>query len=101
MTLCDGYEPDDRNGWDTHILRMGTERLLKRAIFEMFKNRREGDMLMDAPTHKSWRELQEYAADRDYWRARVRAMKQPRIRVEGPEKMAGACQPFTISTCQC
>ena len=83
--------------WLGHILRMGTDRLLKRAIFAMFKKRQEGDMLMDAPSHKSWRELQAYAQDRDYWRARVRSMRQPRIRVEGPETIAGGCNPFTIS----
>ena len=27
---------------------------LKQAVFEMFKYRKEGDMLMDAPEHKSW-----------------------------------------------
>ena len=43
--------------WLGHILRMGTERLLKRAIFEMFKERQKGDMLMDAPACTSWREL--------------------------------------------
>ena len=84
--------------WLGHILRMGDERLLKQAIFEMFKNRQEGDMLMDAPSHNSWRELKKYAMDRDYWRARVRSMRQPRIRVEGPEIMEGGCNPFTIST---
>ena len=83
--------------WLGHILRMGTERLLKRAVFEMFKNRKEGDLLMDAPSHESWRELCTYAVDRDYWRVRVRAMKQPRIRVEGPEIIASTCKPFTIS----
>ena len=84
--------------WLGHILRMGRKRLLKRAIYEMLKERQEGDMLMDAPSHNSWRELCTYAIDRDYWRARVRSMKQPRIRFEGPETMEGGCNPFTIST---
>ena len=83
--------------WLGHILRMGPERLLKQAVFEMFRNRKEGDMLMDAPAHQSWRELCTYAVDRDYWRTRVRSMKQPRIRVEGPEVMEGGWNPFTIS----
>ena len=64
---------------------MGLERLLRQTVFEMFRNRKEGDLLMDAPTHESWRELRSYAADRDYWRTRVRSMKQPRIRVEGSQ----------------
>ena len=76
---------------------MGPERLLRQAAFEMFRNRKEGDLLMDAPSHKSWRELCTYAADRDYWRTRVRVMKQPRIRVEGPQIIPSSCNPFTIS----
>ena len=69
--------------WLGHILRMGTDRLLKRAIFEMYKSPEDGDLLMDAPPHSSWRELCAYACtdDREYWRARVRAMKQPRVSV--------------------
>ena len=86
--------------WLGHILRMGTERLLKQAAFEMFRNRKEGDMLMDAPSHRSWRELCSYAVDRDYWRTRVRSMKQPRIRVEGLEVMEDGWNPFTISVWQ-
>ena len=39
--------------WLGHILRMGSERKLKQAVFEMFKCRKEVDMLMDAPEHKS------------------------------------------------
>ena len=52
--------------WLGHILRMGTERLLKQAVFVMFKNKKTGDLLMDAPAHETWRELCTYAADRDY-----------------------------------
>ena len=55
--------------WLGHILRMGPERKLKQAVFEMFKHRKEGDMLMDAPNHKSWRELCTQAMDRERWRA--------------------------------
>ena len=37
---------------------------------------------MDAPRTTSWRELTTtYSLGRDYWRARVRAMKQPRVTV--------------------
>ena len=77
---------------------MGPERFLKRAAYTMFKSRKAGDLLMDAPSHQTWKELCTYAVDRDYWRARVRSMKQPRIRFEGPEVMEGGCNPFTIST---
>ena len=66
--------------WLGHILRMGTERLLKRAIFTMYKDRQEGDMLMDAPACGSWYELCAYAF------------------IEGPEIMKGECKLFTISS---
>ena len=69
--------------WLGHILRMGPERLLKRAVFEMLKAPQDGgDLMMDAPTHSSWRELTTYAYNREYWQTRVRRMKQPRVRVQ-------------------
>ena len=52
--------------WLGHILRMGSERSLKRAVFVMFKSPREGDLMMDAPHHDSWRELMKHAADREW-----------------------------------
>ena len=45
--------------WLGHILRMGTDRYVKQTIFGIYKDRREGDMLMDAPKNVSWRELQQ------------------------------------------
>ena len=87
--------------WLGHILRMGTDRQLKHAVFEMFKDPREGDLLMDAPERKSWRCLCTYACDREYWRARVRAMKQPKVArtvAIGSHLEAGATVPFTISS---
>ena len=86
--------------WLVHILRtMGTERSLKRAVFVMLKHPREGDLLMDAPEKESWRSLVAWAMDREKWRARVRAMKQPRVRVElGPHIEPGGWAPFTISS---
>ena len=62
--------------------------------------RREGDLLMDAPETKSWRELTTYAWDKDYWRARVRAMRQPRVAVEvcGAQIVEGETLSFTVST---
>ena len=42
--------------WLGHILRMGTERTLKQAVFIMFKAKQPGDLLMDAPETSSWRE---------------------------------------------
>ena len=86
--------------WLGHIMRMGSERMLKQAIFEMYKASQEGDMLMDAPATDSWRELANYACDRDYWRARVRALQQPRITTVsiGSHREAGETVPFTVST---
>ena len=86
--------------WLGHILRMGPQRKVKQAIFEMFKARRHGDMLMDAPATDSWRELCTYACDREYWRTRVRALRQPRVTTIslGPHHEAAATMPFTVST---
>ena len=61
--------------WTGHILRMGPERKVKQAVFEMFKAPTEGDLLMDVPAVSSWRQLNTIAADRDGWRDRVRAMR--------------------------
>ena len=55
---------------------------LKQAVYEMFMARTEGDLMMDAPAVESWHEIQKYAQDKKYWSARVRKMKQPRVRVD-------------------
>ena len=39
---------------------MGPERKLKQVIFEMFKERSEGDVMMDVPETTSWRDLTTY-----------------------------------------
>ena len=72
--------------------------MIKQAVFEMFSTPHPGDLLMDAPRCVSWRELQTYAEDREYWRARVRAMRQqPRLVILEPEVEEGGWAPFTIS----
>ena len=77
---------------------MGPEWKLKQAVFEMFKQRSEGDMLMDAPEAESWRQLLKYVSDRNYCHTRVRSMMQPRVWVEmGPHLEEGGWAPFTIS----
>ena len=67
-------------------MRMGTERLLKQVVFEMFKSPQKGDLLMDAPdVGGSWKMLCTLAWDNDkkYWKARVRELKdQPRISIK-------------------
>ena len=78
---------------------MDRTRMVKQAIFVMFKSRTEGDMLMDAPQDITWKELCTYACDRDFWRARVRGLKQPRVTVEvGPHIEEATTVSFTIST---
>lgn len=84
--------------WLGHILRMTKERKIKQTIFMMFKTPQPGDMLMDAPKTDSWRELCTYALDRDYWRARVRSLRQPRVTViMGSHHEPGAEFAFTVS----
>ena len=89
-----------RLDWLGHILRLGKERTIKHAIFEMFKERSEGDLLMDAPQHESWRHLCEQACDRERWKMRVRAMKQmPIVSVTmGPHVEEERTMSFTVST---
>ena len=49
-----------------NILRMDPERMLRQAIYEMYKVPQTGDMLMDAPETETWKELRAYVRDRDY-----------------------------------
>ena len=86
--------------WLDHILRMGTERKIKQTVYVMYKNPQQGDILMDAPKTTSWRELWKYACDREYWKSRVRALKQPRVTTVtlGPHREAATTVPFTVST---
>ena len=76
---------------------MGAERKPKQTVYDMYMARSEGDILMDAPTAGSCRELQKFAEDRNYWSMRVRKMRQPRVRVEmGSHVEKGAGGPFTV-----
>ena len=85
--------------WLGHILRLGTDRAIKQAAFAMYKDPQEGDLLMDAPKSSSWKELCTYAVNREYWRERVRKMRQPRISVQiGPHVVEGSWAPFTVSS---
>ena len=53
--------------WLGQILRLGPERLIKQAVYEMFMAPQAGDLLMDAPDTKgSWRQLCTYACDEEY-----------------------------------
>ena len=83
-----------------HILRLGPERKIKQAVYEMFKHRSEGDLLMDVPQHRSWNHLCTQACDRETWRVRVCALKQMPIVsvVMGSQVEAEQTLSFTVST---
>ena len=86
--------------WLGHILRMGKDRKLKQAVFELYKAPSQGDLMMDAPKVDSWSELMKLAADRDYWKARVRGFRQqPIVKVDlGNHVEDSSWAPFTISS---
>ena len=85
--------------WLGHILRMGQERKLNQVTFEIFKSSKPGDLPMDAPKTKSWWELEAYADEKEYWRTRVRSMRQQSVvnikMVKHVEDDSWA--PFTVS----
>ena len=56
------------------ILRL-TDIQIKHAVFEMYKNPTQGNLLMNDPKTSSWRELCTYVIDREYWRTRDWKMK--------------------------
>ena len=82
-----------------HILRLDEERIFQRAVKEVYENKSEGDILMDAPKTESWRELELWVTDRDKWRARVQSVRwgsgvQIKTKVFVPEWVV----PFTVSS---
>ena len=62
--------------WAGHILRLDDKRLIKQTLRHIYSNPQEGDLLMDLPAHHDWNALQNFAEDRDKWRARVRSLKE-------------------------
>ena len=67
--------------WAGYILRLtDTKRKVKQAVFEMFKNPQEGDLLMDAPKASTWRALMKLAEDKNGWRDEVRRLRQEKLR---------------------
>ena len=55
---------------------------------------------MDVPRAKPWSELVTYVHDKEYWRTRVRSMRQPSVvQVDvGRHVEAGSWAPFTVSS---
>ena len=51
--------------WLGHILGTDTERKIKQSVYIMYKNPRQGDMLMDTPKTRT------YVCDREYWKSEV------------------------------
>ena len=85
--------------WLGHILRLDEERILQRAVKEVYENKSEGNIMMDAPKTDSWREMKIWEADRDKWRARVQSLRwgsgvHIQTKVFVPEWVV----PFTVST---
>ena len=83
--------------WLGHILRLDEERILQHAVKEVYENKSEGDILMDAPKTDSWRELKLWEVDRDKWRTRVQSLRwgsgvKIKTKVFVPEMVV----PFTI-----
>ena len=46
-------------------MRLDEERILQCAVKEVYENKSEGDILMDASKTDSWREMKLWEADRD------------------------------------
>ena len=60
--------------WLGHILRMDPNRMVHQAMKVLHVNRTPGDLLMDAPDF-SWKELKQFAANRDAWHALVKTVR--------------------------
>ena len=85
--------------WLGHILRLDEDRILQRAIKDIYDHRCKGDILMDAPKTGSWRELRLWAADRDKWRKRVQSVRwESGVQIKTKVFVPEAVVPFTISS---
>ena len=68
-----------------HILRLKDKRLIKQTLKVIYDNQQDGDILMDVED-KSWQQLQEQAADKNGWRAKVHVLKNKARRATAPNK---------------
>ena len=81
-------------------MRLDEDRIVQRAVKDVYEHGCEGDIMMDAPKTDSWREMKMWAADRDKWRKRVQSVRwgpggvQIKTKVFVPEVVV----PFTISS---
>ena len=51
-------------------MRLGRERTIKQAVYAMYKDPQEGNLMMDTPKSDTWKELCTYPVNREYWRER-------------------------------
>ena len=58
-----------------HILRSGSDNLVRLSVTARGTNHRDGDLFMDAPDHASIDELTEIAFNRSEWRSMVHQLK--------------------------
>ena len=76
--------------WLGCILRMDEGRMVHRTAKRLYGKRRDGDILMDAPSTSSWEELVEKAKDEKGWRENVRRIKDTvEIKAKGGGKRGG------------
>ena len=83
--------------WAGHILRIHPYWLVHKAAHYIYKNRKEGDLLMDVPVTNSWRSLLMMAKERDKWRRLVNALKDGR---KTAERQVTRTAHFTIKARQ-
>ena len=73
--------------WIGHVIRMGSERLVRVAVMQLVDRclsgeaQREGTVLMDVPPHKDRGELVELAGDRMFWNSMCNAMCKKNAKV--------------------
>ena len=65
----------------------------------MYSHRIEGDLLMDSPTTKPWKELRMWSKDRMKWRARAQTIRSgTRVTITKAVFVPEVEFPFTISS---
>ena len=75
--------------WLGLILRMDEGRMLKSAVKLMYDNRKEGDLLMDAPAASSWEGLCNMAKNEKEWGKKVKQIKEKVHRMKRKKRRRG------------